>query len=113
MYGVLRTRDALSPVSAEQVGLTLIIFVVVYCVVFGVGIYYMLKLLNQGPQPLAQDQQTGGPGQFKTPMRPVTAADEAPVDNPSPRPSAPDASTGANNTTDNTDPRKLPSDEER
>ncbi len=113
VYGVLRTKDALSPVSAEQVGLTLIIFVVVYCVVFGVGIYYMLKLLNQGPQPLAQDQQTGGPGQFKTPMRPVTAADEAPVDNPSPRPSAPDASTGANNTTDNTDPRKLPSDEER
>ena len=45
----MRTKDALSPVSAEQVGLTLIIFVVVYCVVFGIGIYYMLKLMHTGP----------------------------------------------------------------
>ena len=50
VYGVMRTKDGLSPVSAEQVGLTLIIFVVVYCVVFGIGIYYMLKLMHKGPQ---------------------------------------------------------------
>ena len=50
VYGVMRTKDALSPVSAEQVGITLIIFVVVYCVVFGIGIYYMLKLMHKGPQ---------------------------------------------------------------
>src|SRR5690554_1382000 len=49
VYGVLRTKDTLSPVSAEQVGLTLIIFVVVYCVVFGIGIYYMLRLMHKGP----------------------------------------------------------------
>jgi Cytochrome bd-type quinol oxidase, subunit 1 len=35
---------------AEQVGLTLIIFVVVYCVVFGVGIFYMLRLMHRGPE---------------------------------------------------------------
>ncbi len=34
VYGVLRTKDTLSPVSAEQVGLTLIIFVMVYFIVF-------------------------------------------------------------------------------
>ena len=50
VYGVMRTADGLSPVSAEQVGLTLIIFVLVYCVVFGVGIYYMLKLMHKGPE---------------------------------------------------------------
>ena len=50
VYGVMRTKDALSPVSAEQVGLTLIIFVVVYCVVFGVGIYYMLRIMHKGPE---------------------------------------------------------------
>ena len=50
VYGVMRTKDGLSPVSAEQVGLTLIIFVVVYCVVFGIGIYYMLKLMHKGPE---------------------------------------------------------------
>lgn len=50
VYGVMRTKDALSPVSAEQVGLTLIIFVLVYCVVFGIGIFYMLKLMHKGPE---------------------------------------------------------------
>lgn len=87
VYGVMRTKDALSPVSAEQVGLTLIIFVLVYFVVFGVGIYYMLKLMWQGPQwsdPL--DASTGGVGQFKTPMRPLSGADE-PLDNDTTKPS--------------------------
>ena len=50
VYGVLRTKDALSPVSAEQVGSTLIIFVMVYFIVFGVGIFYMLKLMRKGPE---------------------------------------------------------------
>ena len=50
VYGVLRTKDTLSPVSAEQVGLTLIIFVMVYFIVFGVGIFYMLKLMRKGPE---------------------------------------------------------------
>ena len=50
IYGVMRTKDALSAVSAEQVGFTLILFVLVYCVVFGIGIYYMLRLLHKGPE---------------------------------------------------------------
>ncbi len=103
IYGVMRTKDALSPVSAEQVGFTLIVFVLVYFVVFGVGIYYMLKLMHQGPQPLAQDQQTGGPGQFKTPSRPVSAADDSPTNN---------APVNNGSPTIERDPRSLPSDEE-
>lgn len=50
IYGVMRTKDGLSGVSAEQVGLSLIIFVVVYTVVFGTGIFYMLRLMHKGPQ---------------------------------------------------------------
>lgn len=50
VYGILRTKDTLSPVSAEQVGLTLIIFVMVYFIVFGVGIFYLLKLMRKGPE---------------------------------------------------------------
>ncbi|MEB4801900.1 cytochrome ubiquinol oxidase subunit I, partial [Acinetobacter soli] len=77
VYGVMRTKDAISPVSAEQVGLTLIIFVLVYFVVFGIGIYYMLKLINKGPQFIhSTPQEAGGVGRFKTPMRPLSAADE-------------------------------------
>ncbi|MBR7539247.1 cytochrome ubiquinol oxidase subunit I, partial [Mycobacterium tuberculosis] len=51
VYGVLRTKDALShTVTADQVGLSLIIFVLVYTVVFGAGIYYMFRLMKSGPE---------------------------------------------------------------
>ncbi|UVA80966.1 cytochrome ubiquinol oxidase subunit I [Pandoraea commovens] len=49
VYGVLRTTESVSPVSAQQVGVSLLILVVVYFLVFGMGVYYMLKLMKQGP----------------------------------------------------------------
>jgi len=49
VYGVLRTADASSALSAQQVGTSLMIFVIVYFLVFGTGIYYMLKLMGKGP----------------------------------------------------------------
>lgn len=51
VYGLMRTVDAASPVTYQQVSTSLFIFVVVYCLVFGTGIYYLLKLLRHGPQP--------------------------------------------------------------
>ncbi|GEA69845.1 cytochrome ubiquinol oxidase subunit I [Acinetobacter pittii] len=74
VYNVLRTKDALSPVSASQVGITLIIFVLVYFVVFGIGIYYMLKLMHKGPQFLSvHSGEHADVGQ--TPMRPMSAVE--------------------------------------
>ena len=49
VYGVMRTAQAVSPVTAQQVGVSLMVFVVVYTLVFGTGIYYLLKLLKAGP----------------------------------------------------------------
>jgi cytochrome bd ubiquinol oxidase subunit I len=49
VYGVMRTSQAVSPLSAQQVGLSLMAFVIVYFLVFGTGIYYMLKLIHAGP----------------------------------------------------------------
>lgn len=79
VYGILRTREGLShTVSAEQVGLSLSVFVVVYTIVFGTGIYYILKLINKGPEFAGFiSPEAGGPGHFKTPMRPLSAVDEA------------------------------------
>jgi cytochrome bd ubiquinol oxidase subunit I len=37
-------------VSAAQVLTTLILFIVVYGIVFAMGIYYMNRLINRGPQ---------------------------------------------------------------
>jgi cytochrome d ubiquinol oxidase subunit I len=59
VYGVMRTRDAVSPsVTVDQVGTSLMIFIMVYFLVFGTGIYYMLKLMAKGPD-LPRDQAEG------------------------------------------------------
>ena len=49
VYGVMRTAQAASPLSAQQVGVSLMAFVVVYFAVFGTGVYYLLKLMRSGP----------------------------------------------------------------
>nr|GAT43066.1 cytochrome BD-type quinol oxidase subunit 1 [Mycena chlorophos] len=49
VYGVFRTSQSASPLDAQQVGVSLLIFVVVYFLVFGTGVYYMLKLMGKGP----------------------------------------------------------------
>ncbi|HEY8507130.1 MAG TPA: cytochrome ubiquinol oxidase subunit I [Steroidobacteraceae bacterium] len=46
---VLRTDQALSPVAAEAVATSLVAFVLVYSVVFSIGIYYINRLMNRGP----------------------------------------------------------------
>jgi cytochrome d ubiquinol oxidase subunit I len=49
-YGILRTADAISPVAAGTVAASFAAFVIVYCVVFSIGIYYIRKLVRRGPQ---------------------------------------------------------------
>jgi cytochrome bd ubiquinol oxidase subunit I len=49
IYGLLRTSDSLSPIEAPAVGASLIAFIVVYFVVFGAGIFYLLRLMNRKP----------------------------------------------------------------
>ncbi|WP_343585513.1 cytochrome ubiquinol oxidase subunit I [Herbaspirillum sp.] len=51
VYGLLRTVDSASPIGSQQAGVSLLILVVAYVLVFGVGVYYMLKIMAQGPQP--------------------------------------------------------------
>jgi cytochrome d ubiquinol oxidase subunit I len=49
VYGLLKTADAISPVSASPIAISLLAFVVVYGFVFGAGSYYILKLIAKGP----------------------------------------------------------------
>src|SRR5712672_3469088 len=51
VYGVMRTKDAVSNHSALELSITLIVFIVMYVAVFGTGIKYMLMLVAKGPQP--------------------------------------------------------------
>ena len=50
IYGIMRTLDATSPLAAGTVATSLGAFVLVYGVVFSIGIYYMRKLIRHGPQ---------------------------------------------------------------
>jgi cytochrome d ubiquinol oxidase subunit I len=46
---VLRTADAVSPVSAAQVLVSLLLFVLVYVVVFSIGVWYIHRMIDKGP----------------------------------------------------------------
>ncbi len=49
VYGLLRTSESLSPIDAPAVGASLIAFVIVYFIVFGAGIFYLLRLMGRPP----------------------------------------------------------------
>ena len=55
---ILRTADATSPVIGESIAVTLVLFVLAYGVVFSFGIYYINRLINRGPEKVAEE--TGG-----------------------------------------------------
>ena len=77
VYGLMRTADASSNHSVTQMSITLVMFVVVYFSLFGVGLGYMMRLVRKGPITHEGDDEThGGPGQQRTPARPLSAAHE-------------------------------------
>ncbi len=75
VYNVMRTADAVTPHGALEVGITLALFVIVYFILFGAGIVYMLALIRKGPvlQEMGEPPE-GGPGEQNTPSRPLSAA---------------------------------------
>jgi len=72
VYGLMRTHDAASHHSVAQMSTSLLLFVVIYCSVFTVGIGYMMKLVRKGPQP--HHEHPPGGDQLQTPRRPISAA---------------------------------------
>ena len=68
-YGILRTADAISPVPGASIATTLALFVLVYGIVFAMGIYYINRLINRGPEGRAAE-----PPEFGTPVRPLSSA---------------------------------------
>lgn len=49
VYGVLRTADAVSPVTASSVATSLLLFIIAYAIVFSAGALYILRLMGKGP----------------------------------------------------------------
>ena len=71
VYGLLRTRDAASPVAPGLVATSLAAFVAVYAIVFAAGSLYILRLVFEGPR--AADQEGDDP-RPRAPGSPLAAA---------------------------------------
>jgi cytochrome d ubiquinol oxidase subunit I len=75
VYGLMRTRDAVTPsLAGSDVLMSLAVYVIAYIVIFGAGGYFMWRLLRAGPtdqRPAPErDRQT-----IATPARPISAAE--------------------------------------
>lgn len=73
-YGVIRTKEAVSPVLPEYIALSLMIFIAAYIFIFGAGTYYILKLIGKGPQKLAKKDdsaETYGSHGVENPVLPI------------------------------------------
>jgi cytochrome d ubiquinol oxidase subunit I len=53
IYGVLRTADAVSPVTGGEVSASLVAFLVIYALIFSAGVLYILRLMDEGPLAVA------------------------------------------------------------
>jgi cytochrome bd ubiquinol oxidase subunit I len=73
VYGQVRTADAVSPVlTGPSVLASLFVYAIVYAIIFSGGVYYMYRLVQRGPEQMAEEHA----GIAKTPERPLSAADE-------------------------------------
>ena len=66
IYGLLRTADAASPLDAPAVAVSLLAFIVVYFAVFGIGIWYILRLMSHAPHVGELGAKRGDTGPIRT-----------------------------------------------
>ena len=75
VYGLLRTRDAVTPsLVASDVALSLLVYVVAYILIFGAGLFFMALLVRRG-FPAGEEPEPEGP--VATPARPLSGATRA------------------------------------
>ena len=72
VYGLLRTADAVSPtLTGGDVITSLLIYIAVYIVIFGTGLYYFVRLVRKGP---SEQTEAHVPRPDERPARPLSAA---------------------------------------
>jgi len=73
VYGLLRTKDSVTPsLAGSDVVASLIVYVIAYIVIFGAGAFFMMRFLRAGPVDKAPDV---GRRVLGTPARPMSAAE--------------------------------------
>jgi cytochrome d ubiquinol oxidase subunit I len=72
VYGLLRTADAVTPTLAGgDVLASLLLYIAVYFIIFGAGVYYLARVVKRGP-PLTLEAHV--PRLAERPARPLSAA---------------------------------------
>jgi cytochrome d ubiquinol oxidase subunit I len=72
VYGLLRTRDAVTPsLDASDVAISLFVYVVAYVFIFGAGLLFMARLVRRG---FETGTGLGSQPPTATPARPISAA---------------------------------------
>ncbi|KEO89119.1 cytochrome D ubiquinol oxidase subunit I [Erythrobacter longus] len=66
IYGLLRTADAASPLDAPAVAASLLAFIIVYFTVFGIGVWYILRLMSKTPHSGEPDAMEGDSGPIRS-----------------------------------------------
>jgi cytochrome d ubiquinol oxidase subunit I len=61
IYGLLRTADSVSPIGLPGVGASLVAFIIVYFIVFGAGVFYLLRLMGKAPAVVPDEPAAGAP----------------------------------------------------
>lgn len=56
VYNLLKTKEAVSSIGYEEVLISFTLLILAYGVVFGFYLYYLLKLITNGPGALAEDE---------------------------------------------------------
>jgi cytochrome d ubiquinol oxidase subunit I len=92
VYGVLKTRDAVSPVIASQVATSLLAYIIVYSIVFTAGALFILRLIAEGP--VAARTEPAPRGQ-RPPGTPLAKAPEDTSPDDDDMPDGPDGLRGA------------------
>ena len=77
VYGLMRTANAASPVTAHEVSASLLGFLIVYAVIFSAGALYILRLIGEGPV-LAGASRSRRPGRAPGTALGAAPEDEAP-----------------------------------
>lgn len=66
IYGLLRTSESASPLAAPAVATSLLAFAVVYFAVFGLGTWYILRLMKQVPKDGEKGVKSSEDGPIRT-----------------------------------------------
>jgi cytochrome d ubiquinol oxidase subunit I len=72
VYGLMRTRDAVSPsLTGSDVAISLVVYLLAYCLIFGAGLAFMIRLMRPGPDAAAREPEHAGRA-----ARPLSAVGE-------------------------------------